>query len=123
MRKIRKTFSLFLFFLPPVINTLVVLWLFVYPWRSQPQQIHIPIEMLLILLLFWISGVLLCFGKWYGGIPAAAIPVTAYLQELSGYTGMSHIDWFPIAAGTVLFYILCGFLSCCIKNEQVSDRG
>ena len=120
MQKLEKYLSPFLFFLPAVINTLVVLWIFVYPWLSLPRQIDIPVEMVLCLLLFWGSGILLCLGKWYGGIPAVLIPAAIYIQTLSGYAGASHINWLPIAAMTVLYYAACGFLA--FRRKQLFRR-
>ena len=111
MKKLTQLLCRVLFLLPAIMNTLVVLWLFVYPWLSSPERIDIPPSMMLLVLLFWISGILLCRGKWHGGIFAAAVPVTVYIQNLSGYAGMSHVDWFPIAAVTVVYYVLCGILA------------
>ena len=111
MKKLLSVLSPALFILPAVINTVVVLWVWVYPLMDDPSFIQIPWQMLLVLALFWISGILLGMGKWYGGIPGAAVPVYAYVQSLSGYSGMSHMDWLPIAAVTVGYYILCGLLA------------
>jgi len=111
MKKLLSVFCPALFILPAVINTIVVLWVFVCPWMDQPEQIHIPWQMLLVLSLFWISGILLGAGKWYGGIPGALVPLYAYTESLSGYSGMSHISWLPIAAVTVGYYIICGLLA------------
>lgn len=106
-----------IFILPAVINTIVVLWVFVYPWMDQPEQIHIPWQILLPLSLFWISGIVLRTGKWYGGIPGALVPLYAYIESLNGYSGMSHISWLPIVAVTVGYYALCGLLVHWLKNR------
>ena len=111
MKKLLNALAPAIFILPAVINTIVVLWVFVYPWMDQPQQIQIPWQLLLVLALFWISGILLGSGKWYGGIPGAVVPVYAYVESLSGYSGMSHIDWFPIVIITLGYYALCGLLA------------
>ena len=111
MKKLLTILAPALYILPAVINTIVVLWVFVYPWTDQPQKIHIPWQILLVLALFWISGILLGDGKWYGGISGAAVPVYAYFESLSGYSGMSHISWLPIAAVTLVYYALCGLLA------------
>lgn len=108
--KVSRMFMGCLYFLPAAINTLILFWIFVYPWLGQPENIRIPWQMLLILLVFWGSGILLIKGKWYGGIPASAIPAAAWLQSQSGYSGMSHIDWLPIAAVSILWCLLCAAL-------------
>lgn len=106
MKVCRKLCSC-LYFLPAIINTLILLWIFVYPWLDQPESIRIPWQMLLILLVFWVSGILLARGKWFGGILSALIPLAAWLQNQSSYAGMTHINWLPIAAATILWSILC----------------
>ena len=111
MKKLFRFLSPALFILPAVINTLVILWIFVYPWLNQPQYIHIPWQMLLTAAAYWFSGILLSSGKWYGGIPAAAVPVYVLIENASGYTGIGHIGWFPIAAVTILYYGVCGILA------------
>ena len=116
MKKLLTTLAPALYILPAVINTIVVLWVFVYPWMDQPQQIQIPWQLLLVLALFWISGILLGAGKWYGGLPGAAVPVYAYFESLSGYSGMSHISWLPIAAVTLGYFALCGLLAHKLKK-------
>ena len=118
MKKLLQCLSPALFIFPAVINTLVVLWIWVYPWMDQPQNIRIPWQMLLALALFWISGILLGLGKWYGGIPAAAVPIYICLENITGYAGMSHISWTPIAAVTVLYYALCGLLAVNLKIQN-----
>ena len=117
MKKLLYALSPALFILPAVINTLVVLWIWVYPWLDQPQMIRIPWQMLLALALFWISGILLGMGKWYGGIPAAAVPLYICLENITGYAGMSHISWFPIAVLTICYYALCGLLAVTYKKQ------
>ena len=111
MKKLLSILSPALFILPAVINTIVVLWIFVYPWLDQPASVQIPWQMLLLLSLFWISGIVLGCGKWYGGIFGALVPVYAYMESLSGYGGLSHISWLPIAIVTVGYYALCGLLA------------
>lgn len=114
MKRIAKLVSNFLYFLPAVINTLVVLWIFVYPWREMPVGIDVPVVMWLVLLLFWGSGLLLRFGKWYGGIPPAALSIYIYFDSQNS---MQHIDWLPIAVVTVIYYILCGILTLRLKRK------
>lgn len=116
MKKLLNVLSPAFFILPAVISTIVVLWVFVYPWMDQPAQIHIPWQLLLVLSLFWISGILLGAGKWYGGIPGTLVPLYAYMESLSGYAGMSHIDWLPIMLVTVGYYAICGLLAHWIKK-------
>jgi len=116
MKKLLRMLSPALFILPAVINTVVVLWIWVYPWLDHPSAIRIPWQMLVTLALFWISGILLGLGKWYGGIPGAIVPVYACVQSLGGYAGMSHISWMPIAIVTVCYYAVCGLLADRLKN-------
>ena len=111
MKKLLTILAPALYILPAVINTIVLLWVFVYPWMDQPEQIHIPWQLLLVLSLFWISGILLGSGKWYGGIPGAFVQIYAYIESLSGYSGMSHISWLPVVIVTVGYYALCGLLA------------
>ena len=111
MKKLLNALRPILFFAPAVINTVVVLWVFVYPWLGTPDGIHIPWQMLLVLGLFWLSGILLSLGKGYGGIPAIGVSLYLMLESSSGYAGMSHIDWQPIAAVTIAYYLICGHLA------------
>ena len=111
MKKLLRTLSPALFILPAVINTVVLLWIFVYPWLDQPQSIRIPWQILLAVAMFWLSGILLSCSKWYGGLPAISVPVFIVIENLSSYAGMSHISWLPIAAITTAYYILCGIIA------------
>ena len=120
MKRLLHILSPALFILPAVINTLVILWIYVYPWMDQPRYIHIPWQMLAVLSLFWISGILLGMGKWYGGLPGAIVPVYAYAESLTGYAGMGHINWLPIAAVTIAYYTLCGALTVFLKKHTAS---
>ena len=116
MKKLLHILCPALFILPAVINTIVVLWIWVYPWLGSPSNIHIPWQMLLALTFFWCSGILLGMGKWYGGIPGTVVPLYAYIESISGYSGMAHINWLPITAITAGYYAFCGLLAYRIKK-------
>lgn len=115
LKKIVKALPNILYFIPAVIVTLVVLWIYVYPWLDQLGRSDIPFIMLLALLPFWIGGILLQRGKWYGGAIPAILVVWIYFDSQKS---MSHVDWLPIAAVTVLYYAICGALSFWQKNKR-----
>lgn len=107
-----------LFFLPAAVATLLSVWVFVYPFFSVPQQIDLPLSILFFLLTLWTSGILLCFGKCWGGVTALILPVLDALSSLSGYSGHQHLSTLPLL-GILAVYCLAGAWLCCrIKTKK-----
>lgn len=64
---------------------------------------------LLYILLPLAGSVLLCKGKWWGGIVGAAMGLLLICNNLQ-YAGYQHVNLdMPVGIFVVLYYLLCGF--------------
>lgn len=120
MKKGLRFLTCLLFFLPAITATLLSCWVFVYPFSSIPQQIDLPLSILFFLLTLWCSGILLSFGKCWGGVIAIVFPVLDLLSSMSGYSGHHHLSPLPLLGLMAVYSLVCAGLCC--RNKQKNQR-
>lgn len=118
MKQVLTFLTRLLFFLPAIVATLLTFWVFVYPFFSIPQQIDFPFSILFFLLTIWCSGIMLCFGRCWGGVIALIVPVLDVLSSMSGYSGHQHLSSIPLLGTLAAYYLVCAWLCCRMKTEK-----
>ena len=92
-----------LYFLPSFVLAAILAWVF-------HGLGEVPFSLWLLMGMFFFSGILLSFGRIWGGIPALILPVADWLYSLSGYAGMRHVDTLPFVLLLAAFYAACGMI-------------
>ena len=96
-----------LFFIPTILVTLIITWIFIFP---NFCLLEMPLILWCMWAAFFISSFLLSYGRFYGGIVALIIPIVDYIYSLSGYAGYRHVDTLPYIVGLSIFYVICGMI-------------
>ena len=113
---LKKWICRLLFFIPAIVALLMFIWVFIYPYSNVPEQIDVPIGIWLLLAGFWVSGILLSYNQFYGGIVAVILPIYDYMCSLSGNAGHRHVDTLSYVIGLAIFYAVCGYIA--FKNKR-----
>lgn len=102
----KKILLKLLYFAPAILVTAFMLWV----GFENIIRLEGPYWIYVIVATLWISGALLSYKKWYGGVIALILPVLDWIHLNYIDYEMRHIDTLPYIIGLSIFYTMCGII-------------
>ena len=99
-----------LYFIPAIIFCLLYGIAFIV-WDLEPVAY-------VFCLLLVLSGIILCYNKWWGAVPGIVMGIWLMALDLSTNGPKIIIQW-PFGLVIVIYFILCGIVS--YKNKTINN--